>query len=250
MDQKQKPVKAYKNSEFLNSRAARTIRIMAEFYEPMSRFQNSGIESSIVFFGSARSRDMESVKVENIKDEKAIRMAQYYEDAVQLSKKLTEWSVDKQSGMQKYFVFSGGGPGMMEAANRGAFLAGGKSAGLNISIPLEQFPNEYISDELNFEFHYFFMRKFWFIYFAKAIVVFPGGFGTIDELAEALTLTQTRKIKRKLPILIYGSEYWHDIIDMDKMVEWGTISKEDLDLLYFSDNVDDAFRYITKSLES
>ena len=156
--------------------------------------------------------------------------------------------MDKTTGKQKYYVCSGGGPGMMEAANKGAYLAGGKSIGLNVSLPMEQFPNQYISDELNFEFHYFFIRKFWFVYLAKALVIFPGGFGTMDELMECLTLLQTRKIEKKLPILIYGTDFWNEVINFDALVKWGTIDKEDLKLIHFSDTVDEAFEYLVKNM--
>ncbi len=180
----------------------------------------------------------------------ARRLSEYYQDAVTLSRKLTEWSLSEKSDKQEYYICSGGGPGMMEAANKGASLAGGKSVGLNISIPMEQNPNPYITKELMFEFHYFFIRKFWFIYLAKALVIFPGGFGTLDELMETLTLIQTKKTVKKLPIIMYGNDYWRDVIDLDAMIRWGTISKEDLDLVYFCDDVDDAYSYLTSKLPS
>ena len=251
-------VKAYNNLEFLNSPDARTIRILSEYLEPFSRFHRHGINSFIVFFGSARSKDLETSKREIVKTASLpemedanwnkLRLAEYYEDAVLLAKRLTQWSMNRKTHKQSHVICSGGGPGMMEAANKGAYLAGGKSVGLNISLPHEQIPNPYISAELQLEFHYFFIRKFWFAYFAKALVIFPGGYGTMDELMEVMTLLQTKKIDEELPVVIYGTEYWNEIINFQALVRWGTIDAEDLDLLYFSDSVDDAFSYLTKKL--
>jgi uncharacterized protein (TIGR00730 family) len=246
-----KLTKAYKNFEFLNSPAARTIRILAEYHEPLARFQKYGIKNSIVFFGSSRAFDFETVnkKVKHRNYDKAMKLAKYYDDAVELSKKLTQWSMSKKSEKQLIYICSGGGPGIMEAANKGAQLAGGKSIGLNISIPMEQDPNPYISPELMFEFHYFFIRKFWFVYMAKALVIFPGGYGTMDELMEVLTLIQTEKITKNLPIVIYGEEYWNDIINFKSLVEWGTIAEEDVNLFYFSNSVEDAYKYLTSRIK-
>jgi len=257
MKKSKKPPKAYRNIDFLNSPDARTIRILSEYYEPLARFKKYGIRNLIVFFGSARAKSSENIGQqlnsgsENSKPENnqyVHRLSEYYQDAVTLSQKLTEWSMDNEDGKQEYYICSGGGPGMMEAANRGASLAGGKSVGLNISIPMEQNPNPYITKELMFEFHYFFIRKFWFIYLAKALVIFPGGFGTFDELMEALTLLQTKKTLKELPIIIYGKDYWNEVIDFEAMIRWSTISKEDLDLIYFCDKVEDAFTYLTGRL--
>jgi hypothetical protein len=263
------PLKAYKNLDFLNSSDARTIRILAEFLEPQQRFKKENVKDTIVFFGSARTKSLEEANELLAEAEKALSqsndhgdnklkqkvafaknqvfMAQYYEEARVLAKRLTEWSLSLNSG-QRYVVCSGGGPGMMEASNRGAVEGGGKSIGLNISIPTEQFSNPYISPELNFEFHYFFMRKFWFVYLAKALVIFPGGFGTLDELFEVLTLIQTEKVLKKMPIVVYGKKYWEQIINIEKMAEFGVIGEKDLDLVYFSDNVDDAYSYLTEEL--
>ncbi len=267
MEYRKRPPKAYRNLDFLHSRDARSIRILAEYYEPLSRFQKYGIENSIVFFGSARSTDLKSAKKDiekfrvhlekeqlpekeiEIRINRRLKLAEYYEDAVKLSEKLTLWTLDKKTGKQEYYICSGGGPGMMEAANKGAHKAGGKSIGLNISIPMEQYPNRYISEELMFEFHYFFIRKFWFIYLAKALVVFPGGFGTMDELMEVITLIQTQKLTRRLPIVIYGSDYWNDVLNLNALVQWGTISHKDLDLIYFADEVDTAFDYLVKNMD-
>lgn len=264
-----KAEKAYKNLDFLKSSDARIIRILAEFLEPMQRFRAQKIEDTIVFFGSARTKDMaeaqkdlqaveERLAKSKAKADPALQeelahaqnqvfMARYYEDAVELAKRMTTWSKSLQSD-HRFVICSGGGPGMMEAANRGAIEAGGKSIGLNISIPMEQFSNPYITPDLNFEFHYFFMRKFWFVYLAKGLVIFPGGFGTLDELFEVLTLIQTEKVLKYMPIVIYGSEYWNQVINLEAMVKYGTISKADLDLIYFCDTVDDAFTYLKDEL--
>ncbi|MDZ4133599.1 MAG: TIGR00730 family Rossman fold protein [Dethiobacteria bacterium] len=263
------PIKAYKNLEFLNSPDARTIRIQAEFLEPMRRFKKEKIEDTIVFFGSARTKSLQdaTIEMDRLEDRIAkdgvkvypalqeelefarnqIFLARFYEDAVELSRRLTEWSKGLNS-VHRFVVCSGGGPGMMEAANKGAFEAGGKSVGLSISLPMEESANPFITRGLSLEFHYFFMRKFWFIYLAKALVIFPGGFGTLDELFETLTLIQTGKVLKKMPILIYGTEYWNQIINFGNMAKYGVISKTDLDLLHFSDSVDDAFDYLKKEL--
>jgi uncharacterized protein (TIGR00730 family) len=248
-DKPQKPPKAYRNLEFLNSPNARTIRILAEYNEPRARFEHYGVENSIVFFGSARSKDL-SESDQSKSDVYALKLSKYYNQALELSKKLTEWSFQPNSKNQDYYICSGGGPGMMEAANKGATLAGGKSIGLNISIPMEQYPNPYITKELMFEFHYFFIRKFWFVYLAKALVIFPGGFGTLDELMEVLTLIQTEKLGKKLPIVLYGKEFWNDVLNFEAFIKWGTISEEDLDLIYFSDDVDDAYSYLITNIEA
>jgi hypothetical protein len=262
------PPKAYKNLEFLNSADAREIRILAEYLEPRSRFRKYNVENTIVIFGSARTlpRDVAQEKVAvaekmlNAKPSeenrralniarKQLELSQYYEDCRELSRMLTEWSIQRGNGQQQYYIVSGGGPGIMEAANRGASEApGGKSIGLNISLPMEQGCNPYITDELNFEFHYFFMRKFWFVYLAKAVVIYPGGFGTLDELFEVLTLIQTRKVNKKMPIVLYGKEYWHKLINFDFLVENLVINPEDLELFYFAESNEDAFRYITENI--
>lgn len=262
-----KPGKAYKNLEFLNSSDARTIRILSEFYEPQSRFRKNKIVDTIVFFGSARIRSKSEIQKEinelkrnKPKNEKVFQnklealqtkliMSRYYDDAVELSKRLTEWSMKLPTNGHRFTICSGGGPGIMEAANKGAKVVGGKSIGLNISIPFEQFVNKFVTPELAFEFHYFFMRKFWFAYLAKALVVFPGGFGTLDELMEMITLLQTGKIKKNLKVVIYDSMYWNDIIDFDKLVKYGMISKKDLQLFDFCDTIDQAFERITTHFE-
>ncbi len=236
-----KAEKAYKNLDFINSSEARVIRILAELLEPMQRFRKYNINNTIVFFGSARAKSPEEA------EKNQTFLAQYYRDAYELSRRLTIWS-RRLKPSSRFIVCSGGGFGIMEAANKGAWEVGGKSIGLNISIPFEQFPNQYISPELNFEFHYFFMRKFWFVYLAKGLVIFPGGFGTMDELFEVLTLLQTKKLEKELPIVIYGSQYWKEVINFEVMIKHGTISKSDLQLFQMCDTVDEAFSYLTAEL--
>jgi uncharacterized protein (TIGR00730 family) len=261
--------KAYTSMEFLKSADGRIIRILSEFLEPLSRFRKQKIADTIVFFGSARTNPLHEVQTELQQAENALHestdkndpellarvqagknavfMGKYYEDAKELSKRLTLWSKSLNSSY-RFVVCSGGGPGIMEAANRGALEAGGKSIGLNISIPMEQYPNQFITPELNFEFHYFFMRKFWFVYLAKALVIFPGGFGTMDELFEVLTLIQTEKVRKRLPIVIYGTKYWKEVLNLDAMVRYGVISNEDLKLITFCDTVDEAFEFLKSDL--
>jgi uncharacterized protein (TIGR00730 family) len=263
-----KPSKAYNNLEFLNSADARLIRILAEYLEPSMRFRHQKVKDTIVFFGSSRTLPNDIAKknyeeAKNLYDsnpsadnkhnrevsKKQLEMSRYYEDARTLSSMLTDWSMSLKNHHKRFLISSGGGPGIMEAANRGARdVPGGQSVGLNISIPTEQYPNPYISDELNFEFHYFFMRKFWFIYLAKALVIFPGGFGTMDELWEVLTLTQTKKVKKKMPIIIYGTEYWNNVVNFEALVDNLVIGKDDLKLIHFSDNPQDAFNYLKTEL--
>lgn len=263
-----KSPKAYKNAEFLNGPDARILRIMSEFLEPQSRFRHENIKDTIVFFGSARIKEKKIAKAElksievlvektrrPTKDlllryrgaQNAVEMSRYYDDCVELSRLLTQWSKNLNHS-NRFVVCSGGGPGIMEAANKGAHLAKGKSIGLNISLPFEQFANGYISSNLNFEFHYFFMRKFWFAYLAKALVAFPGGFGTMDELLEILTLRQTEKIKKKMTVVIYGSEYWKKVINFEEIVRMGMASEADLSLFKFIDDPKEAFEYLRESL--
>ena len=263
-----KPEKAYKNLEFLTSREARIIRILAEYLEPRVRFHKQSVEDTIVFFGSSRVVDRETAEKELTqcrkkyeeapteehraalhKAEKRYEFSRYYEDARTLSRMLTEWSLNLHNTQRRFLITSGGGPGIMEAANRGASeVPGGRSVGLNISIPTEQDCNDYITDELNFEFHYFFTRKFWFIYLAKALIVFPGGFGTMDELWEVLTLLQTKKVEKKMPVVLYGEEYWKQFINFDLLVENLMIDPEDLNLIHFSNTPEEAFEYLKAKL--
>jgi uncharacterized protein (TIGR00730 family) len=264
----EKPLKAYKNIAFLNSPDARIIRILSEFLEPQHRFRRHGIKDTIVFFGSARIkprkdalREVQSLKLkirrrkkptstlrERLREaESLLSMSKYYDDTVELARLLTEWSKTLRNS-NRFVICSGGGPGIMEAANKGAILAKGKSIGMNISLPFEQFANRYITQGLSFEFHYFFLRKFWFAYLAKALVVFPGGFGTFDELMEILTLLQTDKIKKRMTVVIYGPEYWNKIINWEQLVSHGVVSKKDLKLFRYVDNPQDAFEYLKESL--
>lgn len=259
-----KPPKAYRNNDFLNSTAARHIRVQCELLEPFYRFKNQAVNNSIVFFGSARIQPIATIEqklktLENesggadLSDERAflegqLKVSKYYEDARILSKELTQWSMDAHAPEERYYICSGGGPGIMEAANRGANEAGGRSIGLGISLPFESSNNPYIPQELNFEFHYFFIRKYWFLYPAKAIVVFPGGFGTMDELFEVLTLIQTQKITKKMPIILYGADFWDDLINFDKFKKWGVISPGDTDLFSIIGDVQTAKQKIIQDL--
>ncbi len=264
-----RPIKAYKNVEFLNSPAARNIRILSEMMEPADRLRRHKIRDLVVFFGSARTPSPEKAKAEfNIIKNKLnnshtnhhklktelefaqtqLKMSEYYAAAEELSYKLTKWFKHVAKSDRHLVICSGGGPGIMEAANKGAKKAKGLSMGLNISLPMEQFPNPYIDKELSFEFHYFFIRKFWFLYLSKCIVAFPGGFGTLDEFFEVLTLIQTGKTKKHMPIILFGSEYWNEVINFNKLLKWGTISKEDLNLFKIYDDVDEAFEHIKKEI--
>ncbi|MGA2269804.1 MAG: TIGR00730 family Rossman fold protein [Bryobacteraceae bacterium] len=226
---------AYMNEKFLNSADARALRILSEFLEPLAHFRREKVRDTVVFFGSARMREEGP-------------LSEYYQDARTLAKLLTEWAAQFTNQNYRFVVCSGGGPGIMEAANRGAFEANGKTVGLNIGLPFEQFPNPYITPELSFEFHYFFMRKFWFAYLAKALVVFPGGFGTMDEMMELLTLTQTQKLAKKITIVVYGSKYWKEIINFDALVRYGMISREDLELFQYADDPQTAFELLKAGL--
>ena len=249
---------AYMNPEFLESEEARPLRILAEYLEPLRRFKEQNIQDTVVFFGSARvhsrsdaARELDRVQkrdhrrrgyaAELKRSRKALEWSRYYEDARELANRLAKWSLSLESPRHRFVVCSGGGPGIMEAANRGAHEAGGKTIGLNIRLPFEQGANRYITEGLHFEFHYFFMRKFWFAYLAKALVIFPGGFGTLDEMFEILTLAQTQKLSKQLCVILYGREYWEEIIDLKPMAEWGAIGGPDLDLLKWVNSPTEAF---------
>jgi len=266
MTKQNKPLKAYENPEFLNSSDARIIRMLSEFIEPQTKFRKHKIIDTIVFFGSARLKskkdslaEYNKFKVMNPKTptfaenlrfaQRQVEMSKYYEDAVELSRRLTDWSMNLGTHANRFIICTGGGPGIMEAANKGAKLAGGLSVGLNISIPFEQFVNKYVTRDLSFVFHYFFMRKFWFAYLAKCLVVFPGGFGTMDEMFEILTLLQTGKIKKKMLLIVYDERFWKKIINLDGLIEHGVINKEDIANLSFCNSVDQAFSLITKYFE-
>ena len=273
---------AYENPAFLNSPDGRLMRIMSEYSEPLARFRRERIQDTVVFFGSARfhALDEASQELELLENtgsieaapreeqpaskpeleegtaselrlrraEAAVEMARYYEDARRLAYLLTEWTKTFKSRRHRFVVTSGGGPGIMEAANRGAYEAGGKSIGLNIRLPFEQYPNPYITPSLNFEFHYFFMRKYWFAYLSKALVVFPGGFGTLDEMFELLTLSQTQKLAKQITIVLYGSTYWKEVINLDVLVDKGAISPRDRDLFQTADTPEEAFQLLRDGL--
>lgn len=253
------PIRAYRNPEFMNSSDARPLRILSEYLEPLERFADMRIEDTILFFGSARilprdeaERRLEAAKAgagDLARAEADLRMSRYYEATRELSYRLTEWSKGLRGRQRRFVICSGGGPGIMEAANRGASEAKGENIGLGISLPHEQSVNPYVTRKLSFEFHYFFTRKFWFLYLAKALVIMPGGFGTLDELFEALTLIQTGKMRKRMPIILYGREFWDRVVDFHALVEFGTISRSDLDLFTVVDSVDEAFELITGQLE-
>jgi uncharacterized protein (TIGR00730 family) len=255
---------AYYDRRFLESEEARPLRILAEYLEPLRRFRSQNIQDTVVFFGSARvhSRQRAEGALKRLRNgrhgrdysvalkrsRKAVEWSRYYEDARSLARELTRWSRSLESPLHRFVVCSGGGPGIMEAANRGAHEAGGKTIGLNIRLPFEQGANRYITRGLHFEFHYFFMRKFWFAYLAKALIVFPGGFGTMDEMFEILTLAQTQKLSKQMCVIMYGRKYWEQILDVEPLVEWGAISPKDLDLLQWVDTPDEAFEHLRTHL--
>jgi uncharacterized protein (TIGR00730 family) len=270
---------AYENPEFLNSPDGRILRILAEYNEPMARFRRERIQDTVVFFGSARfasldeaneqlellentgsvqlapeaeqpakAGDTETTELKRSRAEAAVEMARYYEDARSLARMMTEWSMKLPGRRHRFVITSGGGPGIMEAANRGAWEAGGKTIGLNIMLPFEQRPNPYITPALNLNFHYFFMRKYWFAYLAKALVVFPGGFGTLDEMFELLTLDQTHKLSKPITVIIYGSSYWKNVINLELLAEKGAIAVKDLDLFKFADTPGEAFAILKDGL--
>jgi uncharacterized protein (TIGR00730 family) len=273
---------AYENPQFLNSADGRLIRIVSEYLEPLARFRREQIQDTVVFFGSARFRgrdeadhalelldntgstrpapneeqpakalDIAAGNATDLQRKRAVaavEMARFYEDARRLAQLFTRWAMKIPSKKHRFVVTSGGGPGIMEAANRGAHEAGGKTIGLNIRLPFEQAPNPYITPSLNFEFHYFFMRKLWFAYLSKALVVFPGGFGTLDEMFEVLTLAQTQKLAKKITVVVYGSEYWKKVLNLDALVDSGAISPKDIELFQFADTPEEAFELLRRGL--
>jgi uncharacterized protein (TIGR00730 family) len=269
---------AYLNPEFLNSPDGRILRILSEYAEPLSRFRREKIQDTVVFFGSARfaslpdaqnaltilekpgsakpaspaelpgARDADALQAALKRAHAAVEMSRYYEEARRLASMLTEWTLTLPGKRHRFVVTSGGGPGIMEAANRGAREAGGKTIGLNIRLPFEQYPNQYITPELNFEFHYFFMRKYWFAYLAKALVVFPGGFGTLDEFFEILTLAQTHKLAKKILVIVYGKEYWNRVLNLEALADSGTISPEDVNGFTMVDTPEEAFEVLKEGL--
>jgi uncharacterized protein (TIGR00730 family) len=259
---------AYENKKFLNGPDGRILRILAEYQEPLARFRRERIQDTIVFFGSARFHSRSQAEQglqlldkpgsaapappeeqERIRLAKAdVQMARYYEDARRLAFMITQWTKTINQPRHRFVICTGGGPGIMEAANLGASEAGGKTIGMNINLPFEQMPNPYITPDLNFEFHYFFMRKLWFAYLSKALVVFPGGFGTFDELFELLTLAQTEKLAKRISVVIYGKDYWDRVINFQALVDSGTISPKDLDLFHWANTPEEAFEYLHKDL--
>jgi len=261
MDPKSEPgelEKAYKSEAFIDSREARPLRVLAEYIEPGARFERLQVHDTIVFFGSARllAKDearaaLKAAKAEGGDVEHAemqLHMARYYEDARELAHRLSDWSKNLDDKARRFLVCTGGGPGIMEAANRGASEADALNIGLTISMPTEEFNNPYVTRDLSFEFHYFFMRKFWFTYMAKAVVVMPGGFGTLDEFFELMTLIQTLKMKKRPPIVLFGSEFWDKVLNLEAMAQFGTIDEKDLELFLRTDSVDEAYDYITAEL--
>ena len=253
MARRENAVKAYDDPGFLHGRSARPLRVLAEFIEPRERLQKHGIKNTIVFFGSALAVDNQTFEKQKLDEsaipEKAVRISNAFESCVEMAKRLTEWSLKIDDAEKRFHVCSGGGPGIMEAANKGASMAGGSSIGFNISIPFEQYANEYISPEFNFQFHYFFIRKFWFTYHAKALIGFPGGFGTMDEVFELLTLVQTKKVAKNLPIVLFDKTFWNEVFNFKALLEYGVISPADLELFKICDDVDEAFEYITEQLK-
>lgn len=262
-------VKAYYNKDFLYSPNARAIRLLAEYFEPQARLRKHKIRGTIVMFGSARAVPPEELETEIIASRSKLetadgaaaraiqkrldiieQLSRYYIEAQQLAFLLTQYYKNHEDQKQRHVICSGGGPGIMEAANRGAAEAGGKTVGFGISLPFEQGINSYIEPDQAFEFHYFFMRKFWFIYLAKALVVFPGGFGTLDELFETLTLVQTGKVKKKLPVVLYGARYWEDVVRFDKMVDWGVIAPDDVGLFRICNTPEEALEYLKTEINS
>jgi len=250
--------KAYQDRRFLESKDARALRILAEYLEPLSRFRRYGVQDTIVFMGSARLLSEEKAKTALSEAERsgtgieaartAVELSAYYEAARELAKRLTNWSKKLGHEERRFVICTGGGPGIMEAANRGASEAKGLNVGLTISIPNDEFDNPYVSRELHFHFHYFFMRKFWFVYLAKAVVLFPGGYGTLDELFEILTLVQTHKMKKRMPIVLFGAKYWNEVLNFDALIKYGTIGPADVELFHRTDSIDEAYEIITRGL--
>jgi hypothetical protein len=260
---------AYLDAQFLESEEGRPLRILSEYMDPLRRFKEQKIQDTVVFFGSARvdsreraERALKTLRARGVSEtdaqfqaeltrsHKHVEWARFYEDAREVARRLTSWSVALRSEHHRFVVTSGGGPGIMEAANRGATEAGGKTVGLNIRLPFEQGANDYITEGLHFEFHYFFMRKFWFAYLAKALVIFPGGFGTLDEMFEILTLAQTDKLSKKIAVILYGREYWEQVLNLEPMAEWGAIAEQDKELLHWADTPDEAFQLLRHHLET
>ncbi len=257
-DDPTEPKPAYLNTRFIEGRHGRPLRILSEYIEPEARFEKFEVSDTIVFYGSARIKSREEAEQllaeaqENGGDiaeaEQMLEMSRYYEESRELASRLTEWSKNLEGTERRFVICTGGGPGIMEAANRGASEAQGMNVGLNIQLPFEQHENPYITRELTFEFNYFFMRKFWFMYLAKALIIFPGGFGTLDELFETMTLVTTQKLRKKMPVVLYGNSFWDEVFDLEALVRHGTILPEDLDAIFKTDSVESAFDHITQEL--
>ncbi|MBI3371228.1 MAG: LOG family protein [Betaproteobacteria bacterium] len=253
-----RPVKAYRNRSFMKGKDARVLRILAEYLEPKARFEHHHVDDTIVFMGSARIKSREQALEAQRRAEAGegdveraridLEMSAYYEAARELAFRLTQWSKELDPKERRFVVCTGGGPGIMEAANRGAADAHGINVGLTIALPVQEFDNAYVTRELAFHFHYFFMRKFWFAYLAKAVIVFPGGFGTLDELFELLTLVQTKRMTKPMPIVLFGQDYWRQVIDFDALVRHGTIGARDVELVHRTDSVEDARAWIVRQL--
>lgn len=255
--QHHQPTKSYRDEAFLNSPSARGLRILSEYLGPQDRFRKHRIKDTIVFFGSARIRSLDDARAaahaaktpeEEARAQHMLAMADYYEATRTLARRLTEWSLSLDDKSRRFVVCSGAGPGLMEATNRGAVEGGGESVGLGISLPFEDTGNAYITPDLSLQFHYFFMRKFWFAYLAKAFIAMPGGFGTLDEIMEILTLIQTRKMQKKVPIVLFGTEFWNSVVNFPALVQYGTISPADVDLFIRTDSLDETFDYVTDGL--
>jgi len=239
MPKKIAPLKAYANPAFLESDEARTIRILSEYLEPETRLDRLKVNNTVLFLGSARA----------VPDDSRSPLARYYREAEELAFRIAEWAIPLRPKGKNFVICTGAGPGIMEAANRGAARAGGKTIGMNISLPLEQQINPYISPELAFTFHYFFMRKFWLVSRARAVIAFPGGFGTLDEFFETMTLIQTGKIdRREVVVILYGSEYWNEILDLGALVRMGAISAEEAGLFRRASSVSEAMTILKREL--
>jgi len=253
MAKKKKVRKAYDNLEFLHGRSARLLRVLAEFIEPEERFRKHGIRNTIVFFGSSLSVNNRAFKKQKhgkkVVPGKAFLVSNAHESCIELAKRITTWSQKIKDPANRFYICSGGGSGIMGATNKGAKLAGGKSIGFNITLPNEQFLNPHITPELRFNFHYFFIRKFWFLYYAKALVGFPGGFGTMDEVFELLTLLQTGKILKRIPVVLFDSTFWNEVVNFKALQEYGVIQPADLKLFKIIDDIDEAFEHITGQLK-
>lgn len=259
--QKKSPILAHQNPNFINERAGRAVRVLAEFESPRVQFKKYNVDHTIAIFGSARIMEPAEIKKALAKLKKAgkvnspeykrleglAKVSKYYDECRELSRRIAEWSKKQKAN---YLIVTGGGPGIMEAGNRGSYDAKAPTIGLNIELPFEQHCNPYITDELNLNFNYFFIRKYWFLYMAKALIAFPGGFGTLDELFETLTLVQTKKIIKPIPVILYGKDFWKKLLNLEFLVETSMIKEEDLSLFHYADSVDEAFKIVTSEIRA